>query len=219
MNIKRALIIANGEPCSPFLLEKSQQTCSLTIVLDGAVHQIMQKKIAFDILFGDFDRDEIDFQKIKSYAPNAMIISAEDQDETDFVKAINYLIEQHFDEVIILWATGRRADHAISNMTNIARFRDKIAIRMCDDYSEISLLPILPKVFRKEYKAKTNISLIPIGTVEGITTKNLTYPLHHETLKMGYRTGNSNEVHEDGMVEISYETGDLLLMECHDKID
>ena len=64
--------------------------------------------------------------------------------------------------------------------------------------------------------AGTPLSLIPVGIVGGLCTQNLKYNLHHETLTLGYRTGSSNEALHDGQVKISYTTGDLLLMECHD---
>ncbi len=56
----------------------------------------------------------------------------------------------------------------------------------------------------------------PIGKVSGITTKNLFYPLNNEELTIGYRTGSSNHVAEDGIVSIEHTNGDLLLMECWD---
>ena len=58
--------------------------------------------------------------------------------------------------------------------------------------------------------------LIPIGDVEGITTQNLFYPLRNEQLSIGYRTGSSNHVTQDGIVKIEHTEGDLLLMECFD---
>jgi thiamine pyrophosphokinase len=82
-----------------------------------------------------------------------------------------------------------------------------------DDHSKIFLLP---QKFQKWYPKKTNISLIPIGIVTGITTTNLLYPLEKESLTMGYRTGSSNTVVEDGLVTILHDDGDLLLMECVD---
>jgi thiamine pyrophosphokinase len=33
---------------------------------------------------------------------------------------------------------------------------------------------------------------------------------------MGYRTGSSNEVAEEGMIKITHQEGDLLMMECLD---
>ena len=49
-----------------------------------------------------------------------------------------------------------------------------------------------------------------------IITKNLKYPLQNESLNLGYRSGNSNEVIEDGIVIIEHNSGDLILMECFD---
>jgi thiamine pyrophosphokinase len=52
--------------------------------------------------------------------------------------------------------------------------------------------------------------------VTGIRSSNLFYPLQNDTLTLGYRTGSSNHVTQDGIVTIEHEDGDLLLMECVD---
>ncbi len=75
---------------------------------------------------------------------------------------------------------------------------------------------LLPNKFEKWYTKNTPISLIPIGKVSGISTQNLFYPLYNEELTIGYRTGSSNHVTEDGIVKIEHSDGDLLLMECFD---
>ena len=113
----------------------------------------------------------------------------------------------------MIWATGRRADHSISNMTNIVRYRNHLKIVILDDHSKIFLLP---RRFEKWYTKNTIISLIPVGSVDGITTQNLVYPLQNDNLIMGYKTGSSNAVADDGIVRIIHESGDLLMMECVD---
>jgi thiamine pyrophosphokinase len=82
-----------------------------------------------------------------------------------------------------------------------------------DDHSKVFLLSTK---FDKWYTANTIISLIPVGKVSGITTKNLFYSLDNEELQIGYRTGSSNHVITDGIVTIEHQSGDLLLMECWD---
>jgi thiamine pyrophosphokinase len=116
----------------------------------------------------------------------------------------------------VLWATGKRADHSIANMTNIVRYKSKLQIVLIDDYSIIYPLLPLPHIFQKWYKKGTPISLIPVGIAEKVSTENLLYSLENEQLRLGYRSGSSNEVKNDGLVKISYESGDLLLMECAD---
>jgi thiamine pyrophosphokinase len=75
---------------------------------------------------------------------------------------------------------------------------------------------LLPRKFEKWYPANAILSLIPVGQVTGIHSQNLYYPLVNDSLAIGYRTGSSNHVSEDGLVVIEHEQGDLLLMECWD---
>ena len=207
-----ALIIANGESCSFELMGELLEWSPLVVVLDSAIHRVLELNIKVDVLLGDFDRD-FDAEKIREQQYPIEIIHTPDQDKTDLEKAFDYLIGRSFTAVNVVWATGKRADHTITNITNIARYREQIKIVIIDDYSKIFLLP---KTYEKWYPKGTPISLIPIGKVNGITTKNLKYSLDNESLTMGYRTGSSNEVAEDGMIKITHEDGDLLLMECLD---
>jgi thiamine pyrophosphokinase len=52
-----------------------------------------------------------------------------------------------------------------------------------------------------------------MGKADGIVTQNLVYPLAGEALELGGRIGSSNEVAEDGWVEVSYTSGSLLMTE------
>jgi len=185
------------------------------VVLDNAIHRVMSLGIKVDVLLGDFDR-EIDLEEIEQSQYPIEIIHTPDQDKTDLEKAFDFLIKRGFPAANVVWATGRRADHSITNMTNIIRYKNKLSIVMIDDYSVIYPLLPLPATFEKWYVKGSQISLIPIGEVTNIRTGNLLYELNNEQLTLGYRSGNSNEAAEDGIVSISYQFGDLLLMECHD---
>ena len=207
-----ALIIANGASCSFELLGQLLEWSPIVIVLDNAIERVLQLDIKVDVLLGDFDGDfNPEIYKEKQFPLE--IVHTPNQDKTDLEKAFDYLIEKGHKAVNVVWATGKRADHTITNITNIVRFRDKLKIVILDDHSKVFLLP---SKFEKWYTKTTPISLIPIGNVTGITTKNLKYQLNNESLTIGYRTGSSNEVLEDGIVTIEHKEGDLLLMECFD---
>lgn len=207
-----ALIIANGASCQPELLGQLLEWSPLVVVLDSAIERVMHLDIKIDVLLGDFDRDfDPEVYKTKQYPLE--IVHTPDQNKTDLEKALDYLIERKIPSVNIVWATGKRADHTITNLTNIVRYRDLIKIVILDDHSKIFLLP---NKFEKWYTAGTPISLIPIGVVKGIHSQNLVYPLANDTLTIGYRTGSSNAVATDGLVTIEHTEGDLLLMECMD---
>ena len=207
-----ALIIANGASCQPELLGQLLEWSPLVIVLDSAIERVISLNIKVDVLLGDFDRNfNPEIYKTEQYPLE--VVHTPDQNKTDLEKALDYLIERKIPAVNIVWATGRRADHTITNITNIVKYRNLIKIVILDDHSKIFLLP---NKFEKWYTAGTPISLIPIGVVKGISSQNLVYPLTNDTLTMGYRTGSSNAVLADGLVTIAHTEGDLLLMECVD---
>lgn len=207
-----ALIIANGASCNSELLGQLLEWSPLVIVLDSAMERVLELGIKVDVLLGDFDRGfDPEYYREKQFPLE--IVYAPDQDKTDLEKAFEYLIEKGHKAANVIWATGRRADHTITNMTNIVRFQSQLKIVILDDYSKIFQLP---KRYEKWYPKGFPISIIPVGTVNGITSKNLEYPLNNETLTIGYRTGSSNQVANDGIVTIEHINGDLLMMECFD---
>ena len=207
-----ALIIANGASCNEELLGQLLEWSPLVIVLDSAIERVIKLNIKVDVLLGDFDRDFNTNEFIQSQYPIEVVYTP-DQNKTDLEKAFDYLIERKIPAVNVVWATGKRADHTITNLTNITRYRNLLKIVILDDNSKVFLLP---KKFEKWYTANTPISLIPIGHVTGIHSKNLFYPLNNDSLTIGYRTGSSNHVTQDGIVTIEHAEGDLLMMECMD---
>lgn len=207
-----ALIIANGQECSAELMGQLLEWSPLIIVLDSAIERVMQLGIKVDVLLGDFDRG-FNPEDYRDLQYPLEIVHTPDQDKTDLEKAFDYLVARGIPAVNVIWATGKRADHTITNITNIVRFRDTLKIVLLDDHSKIFLLP--PK-FEKWYTEGTPISLIPVGKVSGIHSQNLKYALKGDELTIGYRTGSSNEALKDGIVVIEHNEGDLLMMECFD---
>jgi thiamine pyrophosphokinase len=207
-----ALIIANGEACSNDLLGQLLEWSPYVLVLDGAIHRVLDLGIKMDALLGDFDSHDHSLEQLQQQMP-VEIVHTPDQNKTDLQKGIEFLIDRGLSAVNIVWATGRRADHNLTNVTDIVRYKKQINIVMLDDYSRIIPLPLQ---FKKWYAKGTGLSLMPVGTVNGITTTGLKYNLQQEALTIGYRSGSSNEVLDDGFVSIEHQEGDLLLMECRD---
>jgi thiamine pyrophosphokinase len=207
-----ALIIANGEACNKELLHQLLEWSPFIVVLDTAIDRVLELGIKIDVLLGDFDRG-FDANFYKELQFPIEIVHTPDQNKTDLEKAFDYLIEKGHQAANVIWATGKRADHTITNLTTIIQYRNLLKIVVLDDHSKVFLLPYR---YEKWYTANTVISLIPIGKTEGITTTNLFYPLNNDSLQLGYRTGSSNHVAQDGIVTINYSQGDLLLMECWD---
>ena len=134
-----ALIIANGAACSNELLGQLLEWSPLVIVLDSAMERVVELGIKVDVLLGDFDRGfDANYYKESHYPIE--IIHAPDQNKTDLEKAFDYVHERKIPAVNVVWATGRRADHTITNLTNIVRYREKLKIVIFDDHSKVFLL-------------------------------------------------------------------------------
>ncbi|MFY7735030.1 MAG: thiamine diphosphokinase [Bacteroidia bacterium] len=207
-----ALIIANGQSCSFELMGQLLEWSPIVMVLDGAIHSVLELGIKIDVVLGDFDKTE-NWEELLANQQPVEVVHTPDQNKTDLEKGLDYLIAKGHKAVNILWATGKRADHAINNLSTLVKYKNQITIVMLDDHSRIFNLPTH---FTKWYPANNNISLIPLGSVYGLTTKGLEYNLNNEVLHLGQRTSSSNKTQEDGLVTIHFESGNLLLMECND---
>jgi thiamine pyrophosphokinase len=211
-----ALLIANGEACSVEILHQLLEWSPFVVVLDGAIDRVLELGIKIDLFAGDFDSHSISVENLRKVQYPVEIINTPNQDKTDLEKGLDILIERGFPAVNIVWATGRRSDHFVSNLSTLITYQNSIKITLFDDYSKVHTIAPLPYVYKKWFTAKTTLSLIPFHQAKNISTQNLKYSLKNEDLMLGHRLGNSNEVLETGIVEIQYKSGNLLIMECSD---
>jgi thiamine pyrophosphokinase len=145
--------------------------------------------------------------------PNTEVLYTPDQEKTDLEKGLEFLITKKFEAVNIVWATGMRSDHYMNNIASLARYKDQINLVMLDNHSKI--YPI-KSGFKKHFLSDTNVSLIPLNKVQNLKTENLVWDLNFETLEYPFKTSSSNKVLSTGMVEVHFDSGILLMMECID---
>ena len=204
-----ALIIANGQSCSHALLNQLIEWCPFIVVLDGAYNRVQKLEIKPDVVIGDFDSIELINNDI-----DVEFIKIHDQSTTDLEKGITYLKDKGYKNINVVWATGKRLDHTLNNISILAKYSE-ISIVFYDDFSKAFLVP---KSFSKRYKMNTAISLVPLGTVSGISSSNLKFELDNTTLSFGTNSGTSNSVLENGVIHIKYRSGNLVLIESRDGV-
>ena len=134
-----AIVIANGLACHKKLITDCMLSIPIVVVLDAAVERLSDLDITPNVLLGDFDAGFDAGFYLKKY-PHLEIIDAPDQNKTDLEKAFDYLIAKGHKSVNVIWATGRRSDHTITNITNIVAYRDRLKIVILDDHSKVFLL-------------------------------------------------------------------------------
>ena len=210
-----ALVIANGDECSNELLNQLLEWNPFVLVLDGALDRVLLKGIKVDAVIGDFDSLNVNRLSVDEEQQIEWVFS-EEQDSTDLEKGLQYLIDNGHKAANVVWGTGKRLDHSHNNLITVAKYRKELALCMLDDYSKAFCLPELPDKFSKFYPAFSNVSLLPITDISTISTSGLKFNLEKEDLIIPHRTGSSNEVETNGIVEVYFQSGILFLMECND---
>lgn len=209
---KKALIIGNGIISKHITsyLDGVDYVLALDYNLHTLAHILPLHEV--NAILGDFDTVQ-NMDSIAAQYPHIEIIPAPDQNYTDFEKGLQYLIDQGYETIYGFGLTGNRMDHTFNNIVALAKYTSAVTIQLIDDYSKIECIP---NDFSRMYQQNTIISLFPMGTVTGITSENLKYPLTNTTLTLMGPTGSSNSVAIDGLVSIHYQSGKLILMECWD---
>lgn len=203
---KTALIIGNGEPPSPELLEEFADADFL-LCADGGADTAHRHGYTPDYIVGDLDsvspqcKDRIDADRL-------ILIDAEGHISTDIQKVLDHAVALGITTAVLLGFTGGRTDHLLWNLSMLKAFADRLFLRLVDDHCDIRLID---QQIRFRANIGQQLSLCPLnGAVEGITTSGLKWPLQNERLIPGVRDGISNEVVANS-VEIQVGQGDLLL--------
>ena len=123
-----ALIVANGQSCSYELLTQIIEWSPYVVALDGAYNRLSELQVFADLVLGDMDS-----LVTLPASKKTQFIQIDSQEKTDLEKAIDYLIEKGYQDINVVWATGKRLDHTINNVVTLAKYpNSKIVIY--DDY-------------------------------------------------------------------------------------
>lgn len=203
----RAVIICGGSIENYDYISSFIKADDTIICADGGYDHAVKMSIVPDIVLGDMDSVKADYTAVRFEKFPV------EKDWTDSELAVNYVIKNGFDEVIMLGSTGTRADHTMSNIFMLKKFSENnISAVIIDDNNMI----YMPEKGMKLYGEKGDtVSVIPIGNdVTGYTTKGMYYEAKDITLGFGKTIGNSN-VMLSAECEISWKTGNAIVVITH----
>lgn len=203
---RHALVVGNGEPPSKQLFDALMGDGPLLMCADGGADTAAGYGYEPDYIVGDLDSAG---EEAKRGLPaDRLVLVDADDTGTDLQKVLRQAEQLGVTEAVLLGVTGRRTDHTLWNLSLLKSFRDRIGLRIVDDYCDLRLIG---KGIRFRAQIGQKISLCPLdGEVRGIRTAGLKFPLTDEALVPGGRDGISNEVVENP-VEITVGEGELLL--------
>ena len=205
----RAVIFANGDLKQPEFYQDYILPGDFIICADGGYAHVLELGLIPDVVLGDFDSME----RARVVCREILTYPAE-KDATDTEIAVDYALEEGFDEILLLGCLGSRMDHSLANLFLLK----KIAVSgaqgtILDEHNCVSYCE---KEISVSGKAGDILSVIPLeGDVEGVTTEGLYYELHGETLLFGSSRGVSNVLTGE-TAKISFSKGSALVIVARD---
>lgn len=190
---QRALIFANGDVNDGPMVQRAIAGCkdALCIAADGGVRVAKALGVAVNVVIGDMDSvSPADLADLKDHAE--ILRYPPEKNETDLELALMYAVAHGGRWIRIVGAVGDRLDQTLSNVYLMALpVLQGCDVRMVAAKQETWLMGAGTHAI--EGQAGDTLSLIPLnGTVRGVKTDGLYYPLRDEDLIFGPARGVSN---------------------------
>jgi len=205
--MNKMIIIASG-PIDHLQYFKPLLERNKVIAVDGGLNHLHKLGIKPEVLIGDFDSIDTSLLELSKDIP--VYEHPTRKDFTDSEIAIDYVINQSPDEVILMGVTGHRIDHMITNINLLKRFVNRGILAYVLDYHN--------KVYycNSDIELEGNVgdllSIVPLtSSVHKIKTYGLEYPLDDETLYFHESSGVSN-VFSEPKVRIETGSGEFLII-------
>lgn len=149
---------------------------------DGAFAYMSDIDIFPDAVIGDLDSLEFTPEDVAVY-------HIEDQDTTDFEKALDFLVDMQFERVVVLGSTGGQHDHFLGNLNAAYKFRNELNILFFDQ-TQYFFLTEKDCTFSTEIGKIVSLFPFPECTIKSLS--GLKYTLNMETLTLTSRVGTRN---------------------------
>jgi thiamine pyrophosphokinase len=201
-----ALVIGGGELALTARVQRAATAAELIIAADSGARHLETLHARADVALGDFD--SIDPATI---AAGETIRYPVAKDDTDLALAVREAVRRGADRVTVIAAMrGPRLDHGAANLLLLSapEFRS-IDLRIIDGDDEARIVRRKAAI---EGRPNDLVTLLAVtARCTGVTTRNLLYPLHGDTLYRGSTRGVSN-VLTAADAAVMLEHGVLLLI-------
>ncbi len=203
----RAVVLCDGPPPPLELLAYWLTGAELFVCTDGAGHPYQNLPRTPDVVIGDFDSLS---GRVLDGRDGPRFLQVVDQHTTDSEKALLYLADEGYEEVVLLGATGWRLDHTLFNVHLLERFADRLSICIAGHHADTVRLAPDSQV-SWDLQPGCKFSVMPLaGTVTNVTIEGAEFPLLGETLAAGGMATIGNHVTMSPLL-ISVGKGTLLV--------
>ena len=196
------LLFCNGDPPSKERLLRIVPQPSLVAGADGGAEKAMMNGYEPTLVVGDLDS----FVYTKQSTEKMEIIKVPSQDNTDFEKTLDILIQRGFSNIMVVAFSGGRIDQTVANLQIVYEYSRKCNLVLLDD--NYLVFPT-SKDISLDIASGMEVSMIPMEDDTRVSTEGLQYQLHNASLRKGGQ-GISNRTIKNKF-EITIHRGGLLL--------
>ena len=177
MQYAPTVILANGEFPKNAILHEKLRCSNAIICCDGSVQKLLDFGMEPNFIIGDLDsiseENKIKFADI--------LILDQDENTNDLTKAVKFCINNGFDTIEILGATGCREDHALGNISLLADYMDMLtSVKMFTDYGVFT--PISQTTTFESFPNQA-VSIFSLTPETLINSENLAYPIKNRNFR------------------------------------
>jgi thiamine pyrophosphokinase len=223
-NMTDAIIVSGGSGSTQLLKHflDSYNNDLILIAADRGLSYLTDIGVIPDYIVGDFDSAGEELlkyaMKLESDGVSKLTRLNPIKDDTDTESALNIAFRECDGDIYILFGTGNRLDHVISNIQILKQgLIHNRNVYLIDSNNKIRVIdPRHPITIEKSKQYGDFISVFPLsGTVTGLNLDGFCYPLKNAVLESGISLGQSNEISSDhGSISVS--SGELIVVESRD---
>jgi thiamine pyrophosphokinase len=175
-NKSRAVIVADGSfPIHNIPLGYLRNAGKI-ICCDGSASTLVEAGFIPDAIVGDMDSLD---RELAARFSDRIHVNPE-QETNDLTKSVNWCIDNGFDDLVILGATGKREDHTLGNISLLAEYVKNVRVKMVTDTGY--LIPLISSATLPCCKGQ-QVSIFSIDNETEITSSGLKFPLNGTKLK------------------------------------
>jgi thiamine pyrophosphokinase len=186
---------------------------TFVIAADGGALHCSNLRISPDVIIGDMDsitKGMIEKLGHAGAGEIEFISFNQAKDESDTQLALDYLVKNGYERIIIIGAFGGRADHSYANLSLLSSpVYDNVNVSIITENSEISVIKNSCRINGEIGKNISIFSLTPFTFFE--KTLGLKYRLKNEKLLFSPARGISNKFTKN-TAKISISEGWLLII-------
>lgn len=168
---------------------------------DGGVDNALALGLEPNSVFGDFDSISEAARQWTIDEGIPILQFPVEKDKSDMELVWDHLLQEGYQEAIVLGATGTRLDHTLSNLLMLPKYFEKgLQLTLLDGHNSIQPLGDQTKIRGDE----NYISLVPL-TAEGlvVSLSGFQFPLNRENIPFGSSLGISNRViGDEGTIQL-----------------